>query len=150
MSAETFSRDLLTGLSVLLAEAGVGDWDPVGAYTASHRAITLGGLPSKPDEAISLAIYGTGTGGDDPEQSDSTVLVQVRARTASDPRMAGDYADAVFATLHGRSNLTLSTGVVVLLIRRTIVAALGRDSSGRWERPDSYELMVVWPTPHRD
>ncbi|TMR99512.1 minor capsid protein [Nonomuraea basaltis] len=148
--SETFSRDLLTGLAVLLAEAGVGDWDPVGAYTESQRAITLGGLPSKPDEAIALAIYGTGAGGDDPEQSDSTVLVQARMRTATDPRVVGDYADEVFATLHGRSNLTLSTGVVVLLMQRTIVAALARDSSGRWERPDSYELMVVWPTLYRD
>ncbi|MEV1167339.1 minor capsid protein [Nonomuraea sp. NPDC049784] len=148
--SKTFSRDLLTGLAVLLADAGVGHWDPVGAYTAQQRAITLGGLPSKPDEAISLTIYGTGTGGDDVEQSDSTVLVQARMRTATDPRIVGDYADAVFAALHGRSNLTLSTGVVVLLIQRTIMAALARDSSGRWERPDSYELMVVWPTLYRD
>jgi hypothetical protein len=148
--SETFSRDLLTGLAVLLAEAGVGNWNESGIYTAAQRAITLGGLPTKPDEAISLAIYGTGTGGDDPDQSDSTVLVQARMRTASDPRIVGDYADQVFAALHGRSNLTLSTGVVVLLIQRTIVAPLARDSSGRWERPDSYELMLVWPTPYRD
>ncbi|SDL73165.1 hypothetical protein SAMN05421874_12824 [Nonomuraea maritima] len=150
MSPETFSRDLLTGLAELLADAGVGDWDPVGAYKPNQRAITLGGLPTKPDEAISLTIYGTGAGGDDVDQSDSTVLVQVRMRTSTDPRVVGDYADRVFAALHSRSNLTLSTGVVVLLIQRTIVAPLARDSSGRWERPDSYELMTVWPTPYRD
>ncbi|MFC7108064.1 hypothetical protein ACFQQB_51285 [Nonomuraea rubra] len=46
--------------------------------------------------------------------------------------------------------MTLSTGVHVLLARRTLVAPLGRDSSGRWERADSFDLMVHRPSPHRD
>src|SRR5690606_20009681 len=120
---------------------------PIGKYTSDQRAITIGGLPSTPDKAITLAVYGTA--GDDIEQSDSTVLIQVRMRAKADPREVGDYADAVFAVLHGLENTLLSTGVYVLMARRTVVAPLGRDSSGRWERADSFELMVHWPTTNR-
>ncbi len=142
-----FSRDLLTGLAVLLAERDAGDWNPNGKYTDNQRAITIGGLPSQPDHAIALAVYGTG--GDGVDQSDSTVLVQARMRAKADPRDVGDIADEVFDVLHGLANVTLSTGVLVYLSQRTVVAPFSRDSSGRWERADSYELMVHWPTTHR-
>lgn len=132
---------------MLLAEHDVGDWNPLGKYGDNQRAITIGGLPARPDEAVALAVYGTG--GDDVEQSDSTVLVQVRMRAKTDPRVADDFADAVFDVLHGLANETLSTGVLILLARRTTVAPLGRDASGRWERADSYELLAHRPSPHR-
>ncbi|MEV1003402.1 minor capsid protein [Nonomuraea sp. NPDC050202] len=143
-----FSRALLNGLAQLLAGRGVGVWNPVGKYTASELALTIGGLPAVPDTAISLAVYGTG--GDDLGSGDSTVLVQLRMRAKSDPRDASDYADAVFSVLHGLTETRLASGVLVLLARRTVVAPPSRDSSGRWERADSYELMVHWPTPQRD
>ncbi|MFF0326985.1 minor capsid protein [Nonomuraea angiospora] len=143
-----FSRALLNGLAELLAARGIGVWSPVGAYTPHQLALTIGGLPATPDTAISLAIYGTG--GDDLDNGDSTVLVQLRMRAKGDPRDVGDYADAVFAVLHGLTEVRLPSGVLVLLARRTVVAPPGRDSSGRWERADSYELIVHWPTPQRD
>lgn len=142
-----FSRALLTGLAVLLAERDVGHWNPTGMYADDQIAITIGGLPAKPDTAITIAVYGTG--GDDIEQSDSTVLIQVRMRAKADPRQPGDFADEVFEVLHGLDNFRLSTGVLVYLAKRTVVAPFGRDSSGRWERADSYELMVHWPTSNR-
>lgn len=143
-----FSRALLNGLAELLASSGVGVWSPVGAYSAHQLALTIGGLPATPDTAISLAVYGTA--GDGLDSGDSTVLVQLRMRAKGDPRDVGDYADAVFSVLHGLSETRLASGVLVLLARRTVVAPPGRDSSGRWERADSYELMVHWPTALRD
>ncbi|MCF6467403.1 hypothetical protein FAF44_03100 [Nonomuraea sp. MG754425] len=148
MPGGQFSRALLNGLAAFLANRGVGDWNPVGTYTPNQLALTIGGLPSTPDTAISLAVYGTA--GDDVEGGDSTVLVQLRMRAKGDPRDVGDYADAVFAVLHGLTETRLASGVLVLLARRTVVAPPSRDSSGRWERADSYELMVHWPTPQRD
>ncbi|WP_440100024.1 minor capsid protein [Streptosporangium sp. H16] len=146
----SWTRDLLTGLAELLAAAAVGDWIPSGMYADTQTAITIGGLPAKPDEAVTLSVYGIGQAGDDVEQADSSVQVQVRMRAKSDPRVVDDLADGVFDALHGLSNVRLSTGVLVLLVRRTIVAPLGRDSSGRWERADSYDLMVHRPSPNRD
>lgn len=142
-----FSRSLLNGLAQFLAGRGVGVWSPAGAYTATQLALTIGGLPATPDTAISIAVYGTG--GDDPDSGDSIVLVQFRMRAKGDPRDVGDYADAVFAVLHGLTETRLPSGVLVLMARRTVVAPPGRDSSGRWERADSYELTVHWPTIQR-
>jgi hypothetical protein len=146
----TFTRDLLTGFAVLLGDAGVADWNPNGIYGDTQTALTIGGLPAKPDTAIALAVYGVGQGGDDVEQPDSSVQMQARFRAKSDPRFVDDLADGVFDAIHGLASVTLSTGVHVLLARRTLVAPLGRDSSGRWERADSFDVMVHRPSPHRD
>ncbi|MEV0821954.1 minor capsid protein [Nonomuraea rubra] len=145
-----WTRDLLTGFAVLLGEASVATWNPNGIYTDNQTALTIGGLPAKPDTAIALAVYGVGQAGDDVEQPDSAVQMQARFRAKTDPRVVDDLADGVFDAIHGLANVTLSTGVHVLLARRTLVAPLGRDSSGRWERADSFDLMVHRPSPHRD
>lgn len=146
----TWTRDLLTGLAERLAAADVAVWKPDGRYVETQTAITLGGLPAKPDDAIAIAVYGVGQAGDDVEQPDSSVQVQFRMRARTDPRVVDDLADGVFDTVHGLASVTLSTGVLVLLARRTLIAPLGRDTSGRWERADSYDLMAHRPSPHRD
>ncbi|TMR97535.1 minor capsid protein [Nonomuraea basaltis] len=145
----SFTRDLLTGVAELLAAAGVADWNPDGLYTPAQTALTIGGLPSSPDKAISLAVYGAGRGGDDVTEPDSNVQMQARIRGSDDPRVTDDLADDLFDELHGLANVQLSTGVWLLLAQRRIVAPLDRDSSGRWGRADSYELMVYRPSPHR-
>jgi hypothetical protein len=145
----SFTRDLLTGVAELLAAADIADWNPDGLYTSTQTALTIGGLPPSPDRAISLAVYGTGRGGDDVTEPDSNVQVQARIRGSADPRVADDLADDVFDHLHGLANVRLSTGVWLLLAQRRIVAPLDRDSSGRWGRADSYELLVVRPSPYR-
>ncbi|GAA4600337.1 hypothetical protein GCM10023194_81390 [Planotetraspora phitsanulokensis] len=145
----SWTRDLLTGFAVLLADAGVATWNPSGAYSDAQTAITIGGLPAKPDTALALAVYGVGQAGDDVEQTDSAVQMQVRMRAMTDPRVVDDIADGVFDTIHGLANYTLSTGVFVLLARRTLIAPLGRDATGRWERADSFDLSVDRPSTHR-
>ncbi|MFI6813275.1 minor capsid protein [Nonomuraea sp. NPDC050328] len=146
----TFTRDLLSGLAVLLADVGVGDWNPSGIYSDGQTAITIGGLPASPDMAIALAVYGTGRAGDDLTQSDTNTQIQVRIRGKADPRVVDDLADLVFDALHGLSNHTLDTGVHVLLAQRRIVAPIDRDANGRWGRADSYDLLVDRPSPHRN
>ncbi len=144
-----WTRILLTGLAEYLAAADCGKWNPSGAYGSSDVAITIGGLPSSPDTAITLAVYGPGPDGDDVTEPDSQVLVQARFRAGPDPRTVDDLADAVFDTLHGLSNQALPGGAFVLLSRRHLVAPLGIDASGRWERADSFQMRVHRPSTHR-
>lgn len=145
----TWTRTLLSGLAIHLEASGAGVWHPNGIYAPSEVAITLGGLPSAPDTAIALAVYGVGTDGDDPTEPDSQVQVQARIRAGQDPRLVDDLADAVFDALHGLSDVVLDGGVLLLHSLRTIVAPLGVDGSGRWERADSYAIRVHRPTTHR-
>ncbi|MGW4639552.1 minor capsid protein [Sphaerisporangium sp. NPDC004334] len=144
-----WTRGLLTGLAQLLAGAGVGEWNEAGAYDAGALVLTIGGLPASADRAITLAVYGLGQRGDDVDQADSSVSVQVRMRGGTDPREVDDVADAVFDVLHGLADRVLATGVLVLLCRRLVVAPMGRDASGRWERADSYDVIAHRPSPHR-
>jgi hypothetical protein len=145
----SWTRTLLSGLAEHLAASGAGVWHPNGIYTAAETAITVGGLPAAPDTALALAVYGVGPAGDDPTEPDSEVLVQVRIRAGQDPRIVDDLADLVFDAVHGLSDVVLDGGVLLLHARRTVVAPLGVDGSGRWERADSYAIRVHRPTTHR-
>lgn len=146
----TWTRALLSGLAEHLADSGAGQWNPDGIYPkAGTVAITIGGLPAEPDTAITLSVYGVGPDGDDTYEPDSQVLVQVRMRAGQDPRIVDDLADAVFEALHGLSETVLATGVRLLQSRRHLVAPLGVDGSGRWERADSYTMRVHRPSTHR-
>lgn len=149
MPPQGWTRLLLAGLGQLLEDEGAGDWNPEGIYTPTQTAITLGGLPSAPDLAISISAYGLGRTGDDIEQTDSSVLVQFRVRGGPDPRVADDLADAVFNAVHGLNEHLLSTGVLILLSERKIIAPHTRDGSGRVERADSYDLLCHRPSTHR-
>ncbi|WP_433235533.1 minor capsid protein [Streptosporangium sp. CA-135522] len=149
MTPQGWTRLLLAGLGQLLEDEGAGDWNPEGFYAPTQTAITLGGLPSSPDLAISIATYGLGQVGDDVDQTDSSVLVQFRMRGGPDPRVADDLADAVFNAVHGLASHRLSTGVFVLLAQRRIIAPHTRDGSGRVERADSYELRCHRPSTRR-
>lgn len=145
----TWTRVLLSGLAGHLAASGAGEWHPDGIYAADETAITVGGLPAEPDTALALAVYGVGSAGDDPTEPDSHVLVQVRIRAGQDPRIVDDLADLVFEAFHGLSDVVLDGGVLLLQALRTVVAPLGVDGSGRWERADSYSIRVHRPSPHR-
>jgi hypothetical protein len=145
----SWTRTLLSGLAQHLAASGVGVWHPNGIYAPAEVAITIGGLPSSPDTAIALAVYGVGPSGDDPTEPDSHVLAQARIRAGQDPRVVDDLADLVFDALHGLSDVVLPDGVLLLQALRTVVAPLGVDGSGRWERADSYSIRVHRPTTHR-
>jgi hypothetical protein len=139
-----FTSDLLSGLAVLLEDAGIGEWHPDGAlYAADEVAITLRALPDKPDRALALAAYPLS---DHPSENDSKLGVQVRTRGAGqDPRGADDLGDAVFEVLHGLTETVLG-GVYVIQALRQSSAPLGRDESGRFEATSNFHLDVARPT----
>jgi len=142
----SWTTDLLTAFAELLHAEGVGVWRPAGPpYTASETAIVFGRLPTQPDRAITLTAYGVDQGADDPINTDGTQGVQLRMRGTTDPRVVDDIADRAFNTLQGSALLAVG----VLQITRRINAPMGSDGTGRWERADSYHLLVHRPTQHR-
>lgn len=142
-----FTSDLLAGVAQLLEDAGVGRWEPSGQYPPGDAPpIFILSQPSAPDVAITLTSYGVS---DAVEQADSVVGVQVRTRGTTDPRAVTDLDDAVFGTLHGASNLTLATGVLVLLIERRSSTSLGWDANRRHERSSNFYLTLTRPSGHR-
>ncbi|GHH67624.1 hypothetical protein GCM10017673_14930 [Streptosporangium violaceochromogenes] len=137
----TWTRGLLTALAEHLHAAGVGVWRPVGPpYTSGETAIMLTRLPISPDRAIALAAYGADS--DDPTTTDGVQGVQLRVRGTTDPTVVDDIADAAFDALQGWQ----FPAAGILLATRKLQAPLGTDGSGRWERADSYTLLVHRPT----
>lgn len=143
----TWTKQLLTTIAEHLHAEGVGRWiEPgTGTYAAGDIAITLGRLPTTPDRAIALAAYGVDQFADDPVNTDSTQGVQARIRGTTDPTVADDIADAVFHALQGWQNRPAG----ILLCTRRINAPMGVDGNQRWERADSYHLLMHRPTQYR-
>jgi len=137
--------DVTRGLAELLHEKGIATWRPDTPYTASDVPITIGALPSTPDRAVALAVYGTE---DDPLLADTVVMVQATIRGTSDMREADERAGRVFDLLHGRTGFTLG-GVPIIAARRASWARLGLDAGGRWRRSENYYLQAHHPTTHR-
>jgi len=143
-----FSTNLLTGLAVYLAAAGIGaTWNASGAYGVLDTGIVLGTLPQTPDRVICLTAYGVS---DSPSLSDSVLGVQVRCRWGgADPRPVDDLNDSIFSILHGKTAFTLSTGVVVVQALRQSTASLGQDEGRRWSMTANYYLTVHRPSTYR-
>ena len=143
-----FSTDLLTGLAAHLAAGGIGaTWNTSGAYTVLQTGIVLGNVPQSPDRVIVLTAYGVE---DSPNLSDSVLGVQIRCRwSGQDPRPVDDLSDAIFNLLHGRTALTLSTGVTVVQCLRNSATTLGQDENGRWSNSSNYYATVHRPSTYR-
>ncbi|MFE3449624.1 minor capsid protein [Nonomuraea sp. NPDC059194] len=141
----SWTADLLTAIAEHLHAQGVGVWKPAGGYTSSDIAITFGRLPTTPDRAIALAAYGVDQFADDPVNTDGTQGVQLRLRGTTDPRVVDDIADRAFDALQGWQQPTAG----ILLCTRRINAPMGVDGNQRWERADSYHLLVHRPTSNR-
>lgn len=106
--------------------------DPLGVPVFHGR------LPDKPDDAVFIGIYLD----DRHNDTSPTISFQVRGRTAGqDPRTTNTLMDNTFGLLHNISNTTWGD-TRVLLCRRTIRAPLGADTNGRYERADSYQLIL--------
>jgi len=143
-----FKTDLLTGLAVYFAGAGIGaTWNTTGAYTALKTGIVLGVVPQAPDRVIALSAYDVS---DDPKLSDSVIGVQIRTRwSGSDPRGVDDLDDAIFNLLHAKEGLTLSTHVFVVQCLRKSGTPLGQDANQRWSRSANYYVTVHRPSANR-
>jgi hypothetical protein len=143
-----FQVNLLTGLAAYLAAGGIGaTWTTSGAYTPLQTGIVLGNVPQSPDRIITLTAYGVD---DSPALSDSVLGVQVRCRWGGqDPRPVDDLADSIYNLLHGKTALTLSTGVTVVQCLRQSATTLGQDENGRWSNSSNYYVTAHRPSTNR-
>jgi len=144
-----FRTNLLTGLAVLLSNAGIGSWNESGVYTSDQTGIVIGTVPQSPDRIITLTSYGAS--GDSPALSDSILGVQVRCRwDGEDPRPVDDLADSIYDFLHGRTHYLLSTGVaVVQSLCQSGPTSIGQDSDLRWSNVTNYYVIAHRPSTYR-
>jgi hypothetical protein len=142
----SWTTDLLTAIAEHLDAQDVAAWKPAGGYTPSDIAITFGRLPSTPDRAIALTAYGVDQFAADPVNTDSTQGVQLRMRGIPlDPRSVDDIADQAFDALQGWRHPAAG----ILLCTRRINAPMGVDGNQRFERADSYHLLMHRPSTYR-
>jgi len=139
--------DLLTGVAVLLQNAGIGTWNTTGVYSGGQTGIVLGNVPQNPDRIITLTAYQVS---DAPALSDSVLGIQVRCRWGGqDKRNVDDLADDIFKLLHGKTALSLSTGVTIVQCLRQSAASLGQDSNNRWSVVQNFYADVHYPSTNR-
>ncbi|RLV56060.1 hypothetical protein D9V41_09230 [Aeromicrobium phragmitis] len=139
-----YDTDLTVGVAMLLADHGHGTWDPEGVYQPGETGIVLDLVPQTPDDVITLSAYGVD---DDVTEGRSVVGVQIRNRaTAGDnPRPARELAAAIFTTLHGRTQITLATGLRVHQINRASWTSGGQDSNRRWSMIQNFYADIYIP-----
>lgn len=139
----TYTSDLIDGLAALLADNGIGVYDPAGVYQASDTGITVGIMPDSPDRCLCLTAYPV----EDTGLTDVTTGVQIRVRAGRDPRDAGSLDDSVFDLLHNARGYQLG-GVPVAVSWRQSSAPLGQDDKGRTEISSNYYLRATRSYPN--
>jgi hypothetical protein len=132
--------EVVEGLCQWMQDKGHGAYKPADPYEASERAVCAYALPVGPDYAVAVAPYSV----DDPTVlPDVRVRVQLRFRAPANlPRTSVDrWADQVASDLHFKHNFTAGL-LHISRCQRIIVAPMGADEKGRFERADSYELIL--------
>lgn len=137
--------DLLDAVARHLHERGLVSFDPDGVTGDTFIETT----PSRPDEAITLTVYGG-------PESDSRlgwdeVSLQVRTRGGPDPRTSRARCAAIRDELHGLGPLELPGGVFLQLAVAIQAAPsyMGQDSTGRHEHVCNFRMDVRHPSAHR-
>lgn len=119
---------------------GFARFAPTGIYgTGTLPAIFTGRQPDKPDAAITINVYDQQTVWG--AMGSPAFWVQLRYRMGPDPRTVEALADAIHTALHEQSNVTWQ-GLNVLHCIRTVRAPIGADTNNRYERADSYRLVL--------
>ena len=139
---------VVDGLARLLAAQGVGEYRPDGTkYDGTQPAITDTGVPSTPDQLITLTLYpGSEGAGEDTRNTWTTPRLQVRTRAGTDPRVARDQLDAaVHAVLHGLGPTVLEDGTELTdcYSLQSAAMSMGQDANGRWEYSRNYQLTLT-------
>ncbi|WP_086765335.1 minor capsid protein [Streptomyces bobili] len=138
-----YTSSLLDGIAGLLAEAGVGVFDPDGVIEDPATGIFRGVTPDFPDRAIGITAYPV----EDTDRTDTTIGVQLRMRAGRYPDAIDDMADAVRDALHMRRHYVVG-GVSVVLSWRQSQAWIGQDAHGRMELTSNYYFRTDRPGPH--
>jgi len=146
--AAGFQSNLLTGLAVYIAAAGIeATWAPSGIYTTLQTGIVIGNIPQTPDRIITLSSYPVS---DHPSLSDSVLGVQIRTRAeGADKRKVDNLDDAIFNLFHGVMHLILTTGVHIVQFPRVSGATLGQDANNRWSNVQNFHAYCWRPSTHR-
>jgi hypothetical protein len=135
-------RDLAVGFANLIADSGLGVYNPTGAYAATDTAIVFKDLPPAPNRCIVL----TAVPLTDAEVIPlGKVLVQVRLRgNPNDPLDVDDLGDAITDLVHGARNLTFGSTHAVQILRNSSVP-MGVDNAKRWTRIDHFYVDLDYP-----
>lgn len=134
--------DLVVGLAQFLAAAGIGTYRPAGGYLASETAIVFGDLPTAPDRAVGIGVYGAVDEGSVPL---SSLRVQFLCRGSRDDSLdPGEVAGAIFTVLQGLQHQDFGAAHVNLAQRVSRIP-LGIDEAKRSLRADNYALDVDMP-----
>lgn len=134
-----WETDLLQGLAQYLTTTSVGTYRATGAYQSTDVAIVFGELPTQPDRAISLTLYGSS---DEPVQNLSSVRVQLMMRGTPNASLdVGSLATSAFSQLQGLSYMDFGSAHV-LQVRRVSAVPLGLDGNKRSMRADNYVIDV--------
>lgn len=142
-TGDGFTSRLLVGLAEHLDAAGVGVWQPTGAYQANDVGIFIRAIPQLPDRFISLAEYPLGS--NLRGMADHLTGVQARLRGTADPRVCDDLADAVYDALDSLTGARWGEIPIVQMWRQSYTP-LGKDANGRWERSENYYVHAMRPT----
>jgi hypothetical protein len=137
--------DLLDGIARHLDGLGLLSYDPDG-ITGDTFIETM---PSRPDEAVALTVYGGAES--DSKLGWDEVSVQVRTRGGTDPRPSRQKCAAIREELHGLGPVTLPDGTH-LQLSLAIQAApsyMGQDDSGRHEHVCNFRMEIRSVTTHR-
>lgn len=133
--------DLTDAIAQYLVVKGLARYDPDGMYPAADHPLPAAyvnvGFPvSGPADAVTIRVY------DDQRTRDAgtpDVYVQLRFRRhGEDPRLVENTADAVCDLLDDKRHLKLPNGIGVKLVNRKVAGMAEPDTSGKWQRPDSY------------
>jgi hypothetical protein len=136
----------VSGVAQLLADAGVGAYDPDNPLPPDQVPITVGASPSGDGDAITVTTY---PGGPPPDSRNGWEYprLQVRVRSAG-PLAALDLDRACFDALQFRSGTqprTLADDVTLTDCHalQSEAQPLGLDGNGRHEFTRNYQLTVA-------
>lgn len=124
----------------IAAEIEGAVWSETEPYAPTDRAVTLRDLPSEPDTAVAIELYDWDEGLTLPNVA---IRAQLLFRGRGDD--ADDFADEVFARLHGLHHATLPGGIILQRAVRLWAAPMSPDDNRRERRSDNYSLTFMRP-----
>lgn len=140
MSISTF----LAGVADLISDAGIGVWNPTGAYTTGQVGISIMKVPQSPDDLIVLTPYRV----QDSLLNDSIEGLQIRTRGDQNPLTVLERDAALFNLFEGMHDVVIG-GVPVALIWRQSQLPGPQDQNDRWECSSNYYCRITDPTTYR-
>jgi hypothetical protein len=136
--------DFLDAIATWLDRQGLITYRPEGTDGDTF----LDGMPSSPDQAVSLTLYGDGE--PDPENTDDQVSLQVRVRGTANRRPSYQRAWAIYSALHGATDIPLADGTwLTLAVAKQVPTSMGIDGNGRHEHTTNYRITVTNQTANR-